>query len=90
MIRYVVATAITLAALTALRGVPHSTAPVKVPEPAVDEPMATHAGQEKAVLENCGYRQLNSWWATMGSFQAMTGRSGWGTMKRRRFERADV
>lgn len=51
MIRYVVATAITLAALTALRGVPHSSVSgVKVPEPAVDEQMATHAGQEKAVL----------------------------------------
>jgi peptide-methionine (S)-S-oxide reductase len=50
MIRYVVATAITLAALTAVRGVPHSTASVKVPEPAVDEPLASHAGQEKAVL----------------------------------------
>ena len=50
MIRYVVATAITLAALTALRGVPHSTAAVKVPEPAVDEPLATHPGEEKAVL----------------------------------------
>jgi peptide-methionine (S)-S-oxide reductase len=50
MIRYVVATAITLAALTALLGVPHSSASVRVPEPAVDEPMAAHAGQEKAVL----------------------------------------
>jgi peptide-methionine (S)-S-oxide reductase len=50
MIRYVVATAITLAALTAVRGVPHSTAAVKLPEPAVDEPMASHAGQEKAVV----------------------------------------
>jgi peptide-methionine (S)-S-oxide reductase len=50
MIRYVVATAITLAGLTAVRGVPHSAAAVKVPDPAVDEPRASHAGQEKAVL----------------------------------------
>ena len=50
MIRYVVATAITLAALTALRGVPHGAMAVKIPEPAVDEPLASHAGQEKAVL----------------------------------------
>ena len=50
MIRYVVATAITLAALTALRGVPHSAVAVKVPEPAVDEPLASTSGQEKAVL----------------------------------------
>ena len=50
MIRYVVATAITLAALTALRGVPHSTAAVKLPEPAVDEALASHPGEEKAVL----------------------------------------
>jgi peptide-methionine (S)-S-oxide reductase len=50
MIRYVVATAITLAALNALRGVPHSAAAVKVPEPAVDEPLASHAGEERAVL----------------------------------------
>ena len=50
MIRYVVATAITLAALTALRGARYSTADVKVPEPAVDEPLATAPGAEKAVL----------------------------------------
>ena len=50
MIRYVVATAITLAALTAVRGAPRGTPAVKIPEPAVDEPLAKNAGQEKAVL----------------------------------------
>lgn len=37
MIKYVIAAALTLVA-------------VKVPEPAVDEPLASHAGEEKAVL----------------------------------------
>ena len=50
MIRYVVATAITLAALTAVRGAPRGAPTVKIPEPAVDEPLAKNAGQQKAVL----------------------------------------
>jgi cellulose synthase/poly-beta-1,6-N-acetylglucosamine synthase-like glycosyltransferase len=36
-----------------------------------------------ALLENVGYRQLNSWWGCIGTVQAMTGRGSWGTMKRR-------
>jgi YaiO family outer membrane protein len=36
-----------------------------------------------AIVENCGYRQLNSWWACVGTVQAMTGKSGWGVIKRR-------
>jgi peptide-methionine (S)-S-oxide reductase len=50
MIRYALATAITLGALVALRSHPHNTATVKLPEPAVDEPLATHAGEQHAVL----------------------------------------
>ena len=38
-----------------------------------------------AVLENIGYRQLNSWWGCVGTVQAMTGKGGWGPMKRRQF-----
>jgi cellulose synthase/poly-beta-1,6-N-acetylglucosamine synthase-like glycosyltransferase len=38
-----------------------------------------------AILENCGYRQLNSWWGCVGTVQALTGRGGWGVMKRRTF-----
>jgi cellulose synthase/poly-beta-1,6-N-acetylglucosamine synthase-like glycosyltransferase len=38
-----------------------------------------------ALLENVGYRQLNSWWGCVGTVQAMTGRGGWGRMKRRAF-----
>jgi len=38
-----------------------------------------------ALLENVGYRQLNSWWGCVGTVQAMTGRGGWGAMKRRAF-----
>jgi hypothetical protein len=38
-----------------------------------------------ALLENVGYRQLNSWWGCVGTVQAMTGRGGWGPMKRRAF-----
>jgi len=41
-----------------------------------------------ALLENCGYRQLNAWWSCVGTVQAMTGKAGWGTMKRRAFEGA--
>jgi peptide-methionine (S)-S-oxide reductase len=50
MIKYALAAAVTLAAFTALRGVPHSSALVKVPEPAVDEPLASHAGESQAVF----------------------------------------
>ena len=38
-----------------------------------------------AVLENAGYRQLNSWWGLVGTWQAMTGKGGWGAMKRKAF-----
>jgi len=41
-----------------------------------------------AILENCGYRQLNAWWSCVGTVQAMTGKGGWGVMKRRAFEGA--
>jgi cellulose synthase/poly-beta-1,6-N-acetylglucosamine synthase-like glycosyltransferase len=39
-----------------------------------------------AILENCGYRQLNSWWSSVGTVRTMTGRGEWGLMKRRVFE----
>ena len=35
-----------------------------------------------ALIENCGYRQLNTWWSFVGTVQAVTGKGGWGTMKR--------
>jgi cellulose synthase/poly-beta-1,6-N-acetylglucosamine synthase-like glycosyltransferase len=38
-----------------------------------------------AFLESFGYRQLNSWWGCVGTAQAVSGRSGWGVMKRRGF-----
>jgi len=38
-----------------------------------------------AILENVGYRQLNSFWGCIGTWQSMTGKGGWGTMKRRAF-----
>ena len=38
-----------------------------------------------AILENVGYRQLNSWWGCVGTVQAITGKGGWGPMKRRAF-----
>ena len=38
------------------------------------------------VLENCGYRQLNAWWGLVGTFQSLTGKGGWGVMKRKAFE----
>jgi len=39
-----------------------------------------------SILENCGYRQINSWWGCVGTLQAITGKGGWGVMKRRSFE----
>jgi len=39
-----------------------------------------------AILENVGYRQLNSWWGCVGTVQALTGKGGWGQMRRRAFE----
>ena len=38
-----------------------------------------------ALIENVGYRQLNSWWSWVGTLQALRGRGGWGPMKRRAF-----
>jgi cellulose synthase/poly-beta-1,6-N-acetylglucosamine synthase-like glycosyltransferase len=38
------------------------------------------------ILESCGYRQLNSWWGCVGTVQAMSGKGGWGPMKRRAFK----
>jgi cellulose synthase/poly-beta-1,6-N-acetylglucosamine synthase-like glycosyltransferase len=35
-----------------------------------------------AVMENIWYRQLNVWWGFVGTIQAITGKSGWGAMKR--------
>ena len=40
-----------------------------------------------AVLENVGYRQINSWWGCVGTWQALTGTGGWGVMKRSAFKR---
>jgi YaiO family outer membrane protein len=39
-----------------------------------------------AVVENCGYRQVNSWWSCVGTVRTLTRRGAWGTMKRRAFE----
>jgi cellulose synthase/poly-beta-1,6-N-acetylglucosamine synthase-like glycosyltransferase len=39
-----------------------------------------------AILESCGYRQLNSWWACVGTVQTLTRKQGWGVVKRRGFE----
>jgi len=38
-----------------------------------------------AILESFGYRQLNAFWGCVGTVQALTGRGGWGTMKRQAF-----
>jgi hypothetical protein len=38
-----------------------------------------------AILESVGYRQLNSIWGCIGTWQSMTGKGGWGTMKRKAF-----
>jgi cellulose synthase/poly-beta-1,6-N-acetylglucosamine synthase-like glycosyltransferase len=38
------------------------------------------------IVESFGYRQMNAWWGCVGTVQAMTGKSGWGSMKRRTFQ----
>ena len=46
----------------------------------------TEGARLVVILENCGYRQANAWWGWVGTFQTLTGRGGWGVMKRRAFE----
>ena len=38
-----------------------------------------------AILESFGYRQMNSLWGCLGTVQALTGKGGWGSMKRQAF-----
>ncbi len=39
-----------------------------------------------AIVENLGYRQLNSFWRVMGIWQFLKGKQGWGDMQRRGFQ----
>jgi cellulose synthase/poly-beta-1,6-N-acetylglucosamine synthase-like glycosyltransferase len=39
-----------------------------------------------AMLESFGYRQVNSLWGCVGTVQALTGKGGWGSMKRKAFQ----
>jgi hypothetical protein len=39
-----------------------------------------------AVLENCGYRQVNSWWSCVATAKALGQPPGWGVVKRSAFE----
>jgi len=39
-----------------------------------------------AVLENFGYRQLNTWWRFRASIDYIRGKRGWGKMERKRFQ----
>ena len=39
-----------------------------------------------AIVENLGYRQLNSVWRVMGIWQFLKGKKGWGDMQRRGFK----
>jgi cellulose synthase/poly-beta-1,6-N-acetylglucosamine synthase-like glycosyltransferase len=39
-----------------------------------------------AIVENCGYRQVNAWWGCVGTVQSLAGKQGWGAMKRRAFD----
>lgn len=38
-----------------------------------------------AIVESFGYRQINSLWGCVGTVQAMTGKGGWGSIKRQAF-----
>jgi hypothetical protein len=39
-----------------------------------------------SALESIGYRQLNDWWRTMGVFDLLRRRKGWGVQERRGFQ----
>ena len=39
-----------------------------------------------AVLENCFYRQVHSWWRLLGIIDFVFKRGGWGTLSRQRFD----
>ncbi|MBA7674572.1 hypothetical protein ES703_82792 [subsurface metagenome] len=41
-----------------------------------------------AVLENFGYRQLNTWWRFRGFLDHILGKKGWGKMERKGFQAA--
>lgn len=41
-----------------------------------------------AIVENFGYRQLNSWWRVLGIWQFLCKKQGWGAMPRRGFVKA--
>jgi hypothetical protein len=41
-----------------------------------------------AIVENFGYRQLNSFWRIRGYWQYFRGAKGWGQMTRKGFEEA--
>jgi cellulose synthase/poly-beta-1,6-N-acetylglucosamine synthase-like glycosyltransferase len=41
-----------------------------------------------AVVENFGYRQLNSWWRVQGIWQFLRKKQGWGAMTRKGFQKA--
>jgi cellulose synthase/poly-beta-1,6-N-acetylglucosamine synthase-like glycosyltransferase len=40
-----------------------------------------------AILENLGYRQLNTWWRFRGTISSLRGVQGWGKMERKGFGR---
>jgi cellulose synthase/poly-beta-1,6-N-acetylglucosamine synthase-like glycosyltransferase len=42
-----------------------------------------------AVLENFGYRQINSLWRLEGIWQFLTGKQGWGAMQRTKFTKSN-
>jgi hypothetical protein len=43
------------------------------------------------VLENFGYRQLNTWWRLIGLFKWLVGSKGhWGAMKRKGWQKGDA
>jgi cellulose synthase/poly-beta-1,6-N-acetylglucosamine synthase-like glycosyltransferase len=41
-----------------------------------------------AIVENFGYRQLNSWWRVQGIWQFLRKKQGWGAMTRKGFAKA--
>lgn len=41
-----------------------------------------------AIVENFGFRQLNSWWRVLGIWQFLKKKKGWGEMTRRGFNKA--
>lgn len=42
------------------------------------------------IIENFGYRQINSWWRLLATFDFLSGKKGWGEMQRTGFQKKQI